>query len=94
MAGSATRSRNSRLEVRTTPEERTLIDRAVEASGTDLTTFVVANVTEAAHRVLADRDHFALSADAAAEWDRINRRQARDLPSIRELLARPSPFEE
>jgi uncharacterized protein (DUF1778 family) len=94
VAGSATRSRNSRLEVRTTREERTLIDRAVEASGTDLTTFVVANVTEAAHRVLADRDHFALSADAAAEWDRINRRQARDLPGIRELLGRPSPFEE
>jgi uncharacterized protein (DUF1778 family) len=94
VAGSATRARNSRLEVRTTREERTLIDRAVEASGTDLTTFVVANLTEAAHRVLADRDHFALSAEAAAEWDRINRRQARDLPSIRALLARPFPFEE
>jgi uncharacterized protein (DUF1778 family) len=82
------------LEVRTTREERTLIDRAVEASGTDLTTFVVGSVTEAAHRVLADRDHFELSAEAADEWDRINRRQARDLRGIRALLARRSPFEE
>ena len=94
MAGSTTRSRDSRLEVRTTSEERALIDRAVEASGSDLTTFVVANVTQAAHRILADRDHFELSVEAAAEWERINRRAARDLPSIRELLARPSPFAE
>lgn len=94
MAGSTTRSRDSRLEVRTTREERTLIDRAVEAAGTDLTTFVVAHVTEAAHRVLADRDRFELSADAAAEWERINHRRARDLPSLRQLLTRPSPFDE
>lgn len=71
-----------------------MIDRAVEAAGTDLTTFVVANVTEAAHRVLADRDRFELSADAAAEWERINHRRARDLPSLRQLRARPSPFDE
>jgi uncharacterized protein (DUF1778 family) len=94
MAGSTTRSRNSRLEVRTTHEERALIDRAVEATGTDLTTFVVANVTEAAYRVLADRDRFELTAEAAAEWERINHRRARDLPSLQRLLARPSPFDE
>jgi uncharacterized protein (DUF1778 family) len=89
-----TRARDRRLEVRTTSEERALIDRAVEAAGTDLTTFVVANVTGAAHRVLADRDHFVLSAEAAAEWERINQRRARDLPSLRRLLARPTPFAE
>jgi len=94
MASGTTRSRDSRLEVRTTREERTLIDRAVEATGTDLTTFVVTNVTEAAYRVLADRDRFELSADAAAEWERINHRRARDLPSLRQLLARPTPFDE
>jgi uncharacterized protein (DUF1778 family) len=94
MAGGTTRSRDSRLEVRTTREERTLIDRAVEATGTDLTTFVVANVTEAAQRVLADRHLFELSADAAAEWERINTRRVRDLPTLRQLLARPSPFDE
>ena len=92
MASNPTRSRDSRLEVRTTREERTLIDRAVEVAGTDLTTFVVANVTEAAHRVLADRDRFELPAGAAAEWEKINRRRARDLESLRRLLARPTPF--
>ena len=93
MARPTTRTRNSRLEVRTSTEERALIDRAVEASGTDLTTFVVTHVTDAAHRVLADRERFVLSPAAAAEWDEINRRPARDLPSIRRLLQRHSPFE-
>jgi uncharacterized protein (DUF1778 family) len=93
MATTPSRARGSRLEVRTTLEERTLIDRAVEASGTDLTTFVVRNVTEAAQRVLADRDRFTLLAEAAVEWDRVNRRPARDLPSLRRLFDRPTPFD-
>jgi uncharacterized protein (DUF1778 family) len=89
----ATRTRDKRLEVRTSAEERALIDRAAEVAGTDLTTFVVTHVTEAAQRVLADRDQFALSAEAAAEWDKINRRGARDLPGLRRLFDRPSPFD-
>lgn len=92
MAGT-TRTRDKRLEVRTTADERTLIDRAAEATGTDVTTFVVAHVTEAAQRVLADRDHFELSAEAAAAWDKINRRPPRELPGLRRLFERPSPFD-
>ncbi len=89
-----TRTRDRRLEVRTTTQERDLIDRAAEASGTDLTSFVVEQLTEAARRVLADRDQFVLTADASAEWDRINRRSAKDLAGLRRLMARPSPFAE
>lgn len=89
-----TRTRDRRLEVRTTTQERDLIDRAAEASGTDLTSFVVEQLTDAARRILADRDQFALTAEAAAEWDRINRRSAKDLAGLRRLMARPSPFAE
>jgi uncharacterized protein (DUF1778 family) len=92
MPEARTRTRDKRLEVRTTAEERALIDRAAEATGTDLTTFVVTHVTDAAQRVLTDRRQFVLSAEAAAEWDRINRRRARELPGLRRLLERPSPF--
>lgn len=90
----AARARNRRLEIRTTSQERDLIDRAAEATGADLTTFVVAQLTDAARRVLADRDQFVLSAAAAAEWDQINRRTAKDLAGLRKLMARPSPFTE
>jgi len=86
------RARDRRLEVRTTAEERELIDRAAEVAGTDLTSFVVDNITDAARRVLADRDRFSLSPEAAAEWERVNRRPAEELAGLRRLMQRPSPF--
>lgn len=87
------KKRTKRLEVRATTAERALIDRAAKASGTDVTTFVVTHLTEAAHRVLADRERFGLSSSAAAEWEAINRRAPRVLPGLRRLFERPSPFE-
>jgi uncharacterized protein (DUF1778 family) len=87
-----TRLRGERLEVRTTKDERTLIDRAVAEQGTDLTEFVISTLTEAARRVLADRTEFVLDAQSAEAWESVNRRQARDLPGLRRLVDRPSPF--
>lgn len=90
----AARRRSKRLELRTTPEERELLDRAVVAVGSDLTEFVVASATDAARRVLADREQFVLDTEAAGAWDKINRRPARELAGLRKLLERPSPFAE
>ncbi|QYG91848.1 DUF1778 domain-containing protein [Iamia sp. SCSIO 61187] len=87
-----TRTRSERLEVRTTKDERTLIDRAVAEQGIDLTEFVVSNLTIAAQRVLADRTEFALDVEAAEAWDAVNRRRPRELPGLRRLMERPSPF--
>lgn len=89
-----TRTRDRRLEVRTTAQERELIDRAAEVSGTDLTSFVVEHLTDAARQVLADRDRFTLDDTAAAEWERINRRSAKELAGLERLMQRPSPFTE
>lgn len=88
------RRRSRRLELRTTAEERELIERAAEVSGSDLTEFVLTHASDAARRILADRDRFQLSGDALAAWKAINGRRARDLPGLRELMARPSPFPE
>ncbi len=92
MATIAKRTRSERLEVRTTPEDRALIDRAVAVSDSDLTEFVVTNLRVAAQRVLADRHEFVLDDEAREMWERINRQPARPLASLRDLLARPSPF--
>lgn len=89
---STTRLRSERLEVRTTEEERALIDRAVAEQGTDLTEFVISNLTVAARRVLTDRSEFVLDEESAEAWDAINRRRARDLPGLRALMNRSSPF--
>jgi uncharacterized protein (DUF1778 family) len=94
VAAMETRRRSRRLELRTTPDEREMIDRAAAATGRDLTAFVVSSAVVAALRVLADRDRFELDADALAEWDAINARRARDLPGLRRLMERPSPFAE
>lgn len=93
-SAAGTRRRNRRLDLRTTQGERELIERAVATTGSGLTEFVVGSAVEAAQRVLADRDRFELAAESAAAWDAVNDRPARDLPGLRRLMERPSPFVE
>jgi uncharacterized protein (DUF1778 family) len=88
-----TRRRSRRLELRTTADERELIDRAAAVSGHDLTEFVVGSAVTAAQRLLADRQAFALDIAQQQAWEALNARRARDLPGLRALLERPSPFE-
>ena len=47
---------------------------------------------EAARRVLADRDRFELDPAAVEAWEAMNARPAQDLPGLRRLMERPSPF--
>lgn len=94
MAAVETRRRSRRLELRTTPEEREIIDRAAAVSDTGLTEFVVGSAVEAAQRVLADRDRFELDEVAAEAWEAMNARPARNLPGLQRLMERPSPFTE
>jgi uncharacterized protein (DUF1778 family) len=92
MRAAKNRSRSERLEVRTTLEDRELIDRAVAASNIDLTEFVVVNLRSAAQKVLADRSEFRLQPDAKEAWEAANRRPARTLSGLAKLMKRPSPF--
>ena len=89
-----TRIRDERIEFRTTSELRRLVDRAIKATGGNLTDFAEASLTLAAQRVLADREQFTLTPDALAEWEAVNNRPARDLPGLRTLMERPTPFAE
>ncbi|MFT7649944.1 MAG: hypothetical protein ACI8Y4_004709 [Candidatus Poriferisodalaceae bacterium] len=92
MTAAPKRTRSERIEVRTTPEDRALIDRAVAAADTDLTSFVISNLTVAARRVLADRTEFELDVESLAIWEAVNERPPRDLAGLRSLMNRPSPF--
>lgn len=92
MTTTVKRTKSERLEVRTTPADRALIDRAVAASDIDLTEFVVTNLRTAAQRVLTDRTEFVLDSDAQTVWETINRQPARTLVGLQTLMKRPSPF--
>jgi uncharacterized protein (DUF1778 family) len=92
MTARTKRIRSERIEVRATPKDRALIDRAVEALDTDLTSFVMSNLTMAAHRVLADRTEFVLDDEGRDAWEEINSRAPRDVVGLSELMERPSPF--
>jgi uncharacterized protein (DUF1778 family) len=85
-------AKTSRIELRATEDDRDLLDRAAAALGTDRSSFLLTQGRLAAQRVLADREHFLLDADAQQEWERINSRPARSLPGLARLLERPSPF--
>ena len=92
LATNTKRTRSERLEVRTTAEDRALINQAVAASGTGLTEFVISNLTVASRRVLADRTDWVLDSEAQTAWEEINHRRARSLDGLTELMARPTPF--
>jgi uncharacterized protein (DUF1778 family) len=92
MTATESRRRSRRLELRTTPDERELIDRAAALTSTGITEFVVGSAVEAAQRLLADRVSFSLDARAREAWEALNARPARDLPGLRRLMDRPSPF--
>lgn len=85
------RARVERIEFRTTPEVRRVVERAVEASGANLTAFAESSLVLAAQRVMADRDRFVLSDRAAADRDAVNARPSRELRGLRALMERPSP---
>ena len=81
-----TTERRTRLGVR--------VERELEVSGRSMTEFAESSLVLAARRVMADRDRFVLSEEAAAAWDAVNDRPARELPGLRRLFERPSPFAE
>lgn len=84
--------KDQRFEFRTTADDRDLFARAADALGAPVSAFANDQLRLAALRVLADRTEFVLSPVEAALLDQIMSRPARDLPGLRALLARPSPF--
>ena len=86
-----TDARSERLQIRLHPRDRALIEEAAKAKGVTLTEFVVSAARPAARDTLADRTEFVLGPEAACWWEEINARPARDLPSVRALMERPSP---
>ncbi len=81
-------TREKTINLRATPAQKALIERAAESTGKTRTAFVLDASLQRAQAVLADRTHFELS---AAQMDRFMK--ALDAPSphpaaLRKLLSR------
>jgi uncharacterized protein (DUF1778 family) len=89
-------SRTARIDIRTDPGRKKVIVRAAELTGADVTQFILDRVVPDAERIVAEREgvKIPLTAEHWVEFCKRLDEAPKDLPGMRELLARPSRFVE
>lgn len=85
-------TRPSRINLRASARQEQLLKQAAAATDRTMTDFVLESAVVEAERVLADRRWFLISDEQWDEFQRLLEQPAHDLPRLRALLARPSPF--
>jgi uncharacterized protein (DUF1778 family) len=89
-----TQTKESRLAVRLTSDQRARVDQAAAAEGRTVTEFAIAALAERAGQVLADRRVFPLDGE---QWDRFTElldQPVKSRPQLAELLARDPDWAE
>jgi uncharacterized protein (DUF1778 family) len=84
----ATAIREKTINLRATPAQKALIERAAEAAGETRTAFVLDASLQRAEAVLADRVHFELSPAQMERFTRALDAPVSDRVALRKLLAR------
>ena len=92
-AATARTVRDSRLNIRTSAKQDSLIRQAAQAVDKSVSEFVLDSATATAEHVLADRRYFAVSDDAWQAFEAALERPAVFKPRLNELLNEESPFE-
>ena len=64
MPTTITSSESARINLRTSPEAKALIERAAAIMGSTVSSFMLQNAYEAARRIVADKDTLMLSQQA------------------------------
>jgi uncharacterized protein (DUF1778 family) len=83
-------AKSDRLHLRVDATQKALLEAASQATGTNVSTFVLRVATEAAADVLADRRMFVLDQQAWQVFDEALARPARDIAGLKELLSAPT----
>lgn len=94
LADSSERTKRDRLNIRITPEEKRLVERAAKIARTTTSQFVTQAAVRSAEEIVADQQRFTLSPD---KWDAFVEaldRPAREIPALKHALSRQSPFRE
>lgn len=79
---------SARINLRTSPEAKALIERAAALMGTTVSAFMLQNAYEAARRVVADNDTLTLSQEAFAAFVATCEQAPEPTEALRQLLAR------
>lgn len=85
-------SRSSRLGLRTTPEQETILRRAAAISHKSLTEFVLDSACLAAEQTLLDQRLFMVSDVQAGALLELLDRPAEENAGLRDLFAKPAPW--
>lgn len=84
--------RSDRFNIRTTPDEKTLVALAAQATRMSMTEFIRQAAMRSAEEVLAEQTRFALPPDKWAAFVEALDRPAREIPALKRAAAKPSPF--
>jgi uncharacterized protein (DUF1778 family) len=89
-----TAAQRSKIEIRTTPAQKKIIEQAAQAEGVNVTAFIFSRVLPEAQRVLGDRSLFVLNQSSWESLAEILNRPARSNARLKELLTTPSVLEQ
>lgn len=84
----------SKIEIRTTPAQKQIIEQAAQAEGMNVTSFIFSRVLPEAQRVLGDRSLFVLNQPSWDNLAAILSRPAKPSAKLKELAQSPSVLEQ
>lgn len=87
MPTAVTPSESARINLRTSPEAKALIERAAAIMGTTVSSFMLQNTYEAARRIVADKDTLMLSQQAFESFVATCENPPEPTEALRELMA-------
>lgn len=85
-------SRSSRIGVRATLQQETVLRRAANLANKSLTDFILDTAYQAAEQTLLDQRLFLLDGQQAQAFTELLDRPARDNEGLKDLLSRPTPW--
>lgn len=81
-----------RVNIRATPAQKALIERAAEAKRTTLSAFMLDRACEAAEQILAEQRHFELAPRQWAAFCAAMDAPPKSIPALKALLQKQSVF--
>ena len=87
MSATAAPAESARINLRTSPEAKALIERAAAIMGSTVSSFMLQNAYEAARRIVADKDTLLLSQEAFEAFIAACENPAKPTKALRKLMS-------